>query len=445
MPKLSSVSSWLLAASVVQASATILPLRARQDDRPASRVPFRMTGYGTLFGVDVQIGNQTFNLLFDTGSSDTWVVAPDYLCLDGWTEIPQDRCNYGPAYHESPSFRAVDNETLAIGLGLGHMIGTLGYDDVTIGGITVSGQKIGIVNMTSDIADGVRSGILGFGHPILTSAHPADFDYANRSLLEDKLPYNPWLQSAAEQGKLEPYFSVAIERTPLDDSDGPGGYLGLGAVVDVPTVGDFVAVPAEVNKAIPLELTNGEPTITLWTLTVEGTTTSGASNSTAFQAVPDTGNFFNVYPAELAAAVNAAFDPPGTLVASEMEQYLLYAVECDARPPAHSVVIGNASFPHEPADLVFRNGTEGGCVSSIAGWNAQDGPEAYFLGTAFFKNVVAVYDFDREEMRFASRTAATVPGGAVSIAGRVSPAPGMAMFISILLSAATILSVHTVL
>ncbi|KAF6807446.1 aspartic-type endopeptidase [Colletotrichum sojae] len=428
MPKLSFVSSWLLAASFLRASATILPLRPRQDDRLASRVPFRMTGYGTLFGVDVEIGNQTFNLLFDTGSSDTW-----------------ERCNYGPAYHESPSFRAVDNETLAIGLGLGHMVGNLGHDDVTVGGVTVSGQKIGVVDMTSDIADGVRSGILGFGHPILTSAHPAGFDHTNRSLLEEKLPYNPWLQSAAEQGKLEPFFSVAIERSPLNDSDGAGGYLGLGAVVDVPTTSEFVTVPAEVNKAIPLELTNGEPTITLWTLTVQGTTTDGNTNSTSFQAVPDTGNAFDVYPAAVAAAINAAFDPPGMLVASDLDQYFLYDVECDAKPPLHSVFIGNASFPHEPADLTFRNGTEGGCVSSIAGWNAQGGPEAYFLVSAFFKNVVAVYDFGRKEMWFASRTAPTIPGGnnAASEGGRVRPG-AVSVSVSMLLSVVSLLSLPSI-
>ncbi|CAM1506177.1 Fc.00g058180.m01.CDS01 [Cosmosporella sp. VM-42] len=368
--------------------------------QPANRIPIRATAYGTLYTIDVQMGNQTFDLLFDTGSADTWVVEAGYKCLEDWTEIPEKNCNYGTPYYTSPSSEAINNETFAVQYGTGNSYGLLAYEDVTLGGIKASRQKIGIVNMTTDIADGVRSGIMGFGYPILTSAHPLDFNFTNTSLLQERIPYNPWFQNAVEQDHIESYFSVAIERTPLNDSTGPGGFIGIGAVVDVPNTGVFVSAPAEVNKAIPVDLTGGKPTLTLWTLTVDGTTCKDTINSSSFQAVPDTGNWLNVYPADIAAAINGAFDPPATLLDASGDE-LLYAVDCSANPPSHGVIIGNTTFSHNPADMLFQTGS--GCISSIAGMNSQGGPEIFFLGDAFFKNVVAIFDFGRNEMRFAAR------------------------------------------
>ncbi|KAF7563386.1 hypothetical protein G7046_g714 [Stylonectria norvegica] len=390
-----------IVASFLVLTAPGLAVHAKHT---GTQISLHATAFGTLFSVDVKIGNATFDLLFDTGSADTWVIDHDYLCLDDdWNELTYKDCNYGKPYYQSSSYEAIDNETFAVQYGSGNAYGTLAYEDIALGNITVDRQKFGNVNMTTDSADGIRSGIMGFGYPILTSAHPAGFNFTNTSLLVDRLPYNPWFQNAVEQHNVEPYFSVALERTSLKQSAGPGGYVGLGVIVDVPHTGYFVSAPAEVNKAIPKTLTGGKPTLTLWTLTVDGTTCDGAVNSTAFQAVPDTGTWLNVYPAKRAAAINAAFDPPATLLQSSDDE-LLYSVDCSAKPPKHGVTIGNTTFYHNPADMIFWNGT--GCMSSISGFNPQGGTEVYFLGDAFFKNVVAVFDFGRSEMRFSARVSA---------------------------------------
>lgn len=385
-----------------QASGTILPMQRRAA---SSATPLTATEYGTVFDVEVQVGNQTVVLLWDTGSADLWMVEPDFQCLgvDNNDELPQSFCAYAEPYYRSPTFEPVTNETFAVQYGSGNAVGTLGYDSVTIGNITVPKQKIGLVNMTDDVGNGRISGIIGFGHPVLTSAHPADFNFTNSSFLTDKLIYNPFFNNAYEQGLVDPYFSVALERLPPNVSTGPGGYLALGSLPPVSHEPVFVACPAEVNDGIPAALTGGVPTITLWTLTINATVTNNQTNSTAFQAVVDSGNPSNVYPPELAASVNAAFDPPAELIPSNGSEYI-YSVACDATAPTHGVTLGNTTFFMQPEDMIIHTGE--GCVSSVIGLDPdEDGLVAFFLGAAWMRNVVSVFDFGKEEMRFAARTA----------------------------------------
>ncbi|KAI9881677.1 MAG: hypothetical protein M1823_006612, partial [Watsoniomyces obsoletus] len=257
--------------------------------------------------------------------------------------LPQSACAYAEPYYRSSTFEPVTNETFAVQYGSGNAVGTLGFDTVTVGNITVPKQKIGLVNMTTDVGDGLISGIIGFGHPILTSAHPADFNFTNTSFLTDKVIYNPFFSNAYEQGLVDPYFSVALDRLPANTTTGPGGFVALGSLPPVSHESTFITVPAEVNTGVPVSLTGGIPTITLWTLTVNSTVTANQTNTTVFQAVVDSGNPSNVYPTTIAASVNAAFVPPATLIPSTDGEDI-YKVDCDAVPPAHGVTIGDKTF-----------------------------------------------------------------------------------------------------
>ena len=135
---------------------------------------------------------------------------------------------------------------------------------------------------------------------------------------------------------------------------------------------------------------------------MSSTVTANHTNTTVFQAVVDSGNPANVYPITLAASVNAAFDPPATLLQSSDGEDL-YAVDCNAVPPVHGVTIGEKTFYLQPEDMIIQ--TETGCISSIVGLAPnEDGLVAYFLGAAWMRNVVSVFDFGKAEMRFATRT-----------------------------------------
>ncbi|KAI1425349.1 aspartic peptidase domain-containing protein [Xylaria sp. FL1777] len=288
--------------------------------------------------------------------------------------------------------------------GAGIALGIIGTEEVRLGDITVHHQLIGVADRISVPGDGVSSGILGLGYPLLTSAHPGNgVPNDTISLLTNKELYEPLLFQMHTQGLISAWFSLTLDRLPKGQSTGSGGVLGLGVLPDVKTSGPFVTVPVEPTDALPLELTGGN--ISEWTLAVEGVVWSAGgssravkTNTTRFQAVVDCGNFFNQLPQEIADRVNADFIPPATYDSATDS----YPVGCDAVPPSFGITIAGTTFSQSPDDMIFQlpNGT---CVSNIKRGGAAEGIMLNFLGGAWLQNVVAVFDFGKDEMRFAQR------------------------------------------
>ncbi|KPM43147.1 hypothetical protein AK830_g3378 [Neonectria ditissima] len=405
------LSTLAIAATAVPAVASsIAPLRRRTvQSNPA---PMTATGYAIVFDVEVQFGDQSFLLLVDTGSSDTWVVTKDFQCVNATdnSDIPQEECLFGPTYDVPASMEYVSNRTFGVQYGTGIALGKVGYENVTLGGITVPKQKVGVVDRSTDKGDGLNSGILGLGYPPLTSAHHGT-KLANDSLLLDRAVYDPLFVNMYKKGLVEPWYSIAIERLPRNTSTGPGGWLGLGELPPVAHTNDWAVAPIEVTRNIPDLYTGGVNQITLMTLTVDGVTSgspanaSRTTNSTKFQAVVDSGNQMNMLPQKLADEINAEFIPP----AIYNEEFGIYIVDCDAETPALGIEIGGHTFYHKPADMIIQDAS-GFCYSSVNGPATGLGVTLHFLGDAFLKNVVSVYDFGKDEMRFAARTSGNGTG-----------------------------------
>jgi hypothetical protein len=86
----------------------------------------------------MQIGDKTFNFIFDTGSSDTWVVADDLKCFNSTTKdpLPVTSCNFGPGYTPGDEFDLLDNMNFNTWYGDGSFVdGLWGKVNVTLGGI----------------------------------------------------------------------------------------------------------------------------------------------------------------------------------------------------------------------------------------------------------------------------------------------------------------------
>ncbi len=88
-----------------------------------------------------------------------------------------------------------------------------------------------------------------------------------------------------------------------------------------------------------------------------------------------------------------------------------YVVDCDTHPPTMGITIGGSTFFLLSDDMIYHNG-DGSCQSSLLPGTPEDGVVFFTLAGPFLSNVVSVYDFGNNEMRFAART----DGGGSSVA-----------------------------
>lgn len=381
------------------------------------------TLFGSVFDTNVTFGDQTFQLFVDTGSSDTWVVKNNFTCFNRTSglELPQESCLYGPETYDpskSAGLEEIPGEIFGIQYGDGISSGVMAYENVTLAGITIR-QKVGIVNASTPMGNGVNSGLLGLGYPALTSAHPGP-SQDNSTYWFNRLPYTPLLFNMADQGLIDPYFSLAIARTPQNETTGFGGYLTLGGLAPVSHSDEWATVPVEIHETIPLNFTSDKRVISYWTTTVDGITYGPPSSESAqserantttddtrFQVFFDNGNFFTFLPERVLGPINALFDPP----AIWNEDLSVYVVRCDAAAPSFGITLGNQTFFHDGRDLVYQ--TEAGvCVSNLVPSEAIgiEGLTLNIVGAGFFKNVLSVFDFGKDEMRFASLRGEIVEG-----------------------------------
>jgi hypothetical protein len=110
-------------------------LRTRQ-------VKIREVQYDRSFVAGVVIGDQTFDLILDTGSSNTWVAGTGYSCDAPW------HCYFGPTFDIDASFTPIEGQHLNTSYAdTSYGSGPIGYADVTIAGVKVPQQEVGVVMM----------------------------------------------------------------------------------------------------------------------------------------------------------------------------------------------------------------------------------------------------------------------------------------------------------
>ncbi|KAB8206531.1 aspartic peptidase domain-containing protein [Aspergillus parasiticus] len=393
-------------------SALTLPLNRRFpcEEETSHNAPLLATLGGSVFDVDVTVGadNQAFKLLVDTGSSDTYIMRDGFTCInatDNQIIAPED-CKYGPeTYHVSSSYEQVPDQNFGIEYGAGLASGVMAYETITIADITVR-TKLAFADRSNPMGDGVNNGLLGLGYPSLTSAHPGT-STPNDTYFYNRAVYNPVVNEMYEQGLIEePYFSIALAHTARDSTEAFGGYISLGELPPVELASEFTTVPVEIMENIPINITSDKRQISYWAFTTPAVKYGPAEeeedalvvDNTPFQLFIDTGNEFSILPTAVVDPVNTRFEPPAVY----NDELKAYIVDCGAKPPVFGVVVGNQTFYHAPEDLIYNTGN-GYCVSTLvpSEKNGRPGLVINILGVPFFKNLVAVFDFGNDEMRFA--------------------------------------------
>jgi hypothetical protein len=124
---------------------------------------------GSEFSTEVSFGTQTFELIIDTGSSDTWVVESGFTCtsLSTGQKTTEAACDFGPVYTKDSSFSQISGETFSIEYGDGETLtGIFGTDEVTVAGIKVD-QQVALVTSAEWQGDSTTSGLMGLAYPAM--------------------------------------------------------------------------------------------------------------------------------------------------------------------------------------------------------------------------------------------------------------------------------------
>jgi hypothetical protein len=328
-----------------------------------------------------------------------------FTCLDRASGLqqPQEDCLYDvdKTYNISDTYEEIPHQIFGIQYGDGIASGVMAFEEVTVAGVTIPRQRVGIADKSTPMGDGVNSGLIGLGYPALTSAHPSNIT-DNTTYWFNRLPYKPILWEMYDQGLIrEPYFAHAIARSPLNESSTSfGGYLSFGELPPFKHDDNWATVPVEIMNNIPLNFTSYKRTPSYWATTVPSAGWGEKGNSSEpFQAFFDSGNFLSYVPGRIADPVNKLFDPPAVY----NEDIAVYIVDCNAKAPdSFTFEIGGQVFAHNPADLIYQTGDF--CISSISksddikvGGTLQ----LNIIGVPFLKSVVSVFDFGNNEIRFA--------------------------------------------
>lgn len=339
--------------------------------------------------INVSIGtpNQTFLLLFDTGSSDTWI--PSQACTqeEGCVSGNQFNPDQSSTYHST-------NYPLNITYGTGNALGDYFVDTISVGNLTLDKQVLAVVdtnegpiahqNTTEEGGDEyVLDGILGAGYPAGTIM----FQRFNQS-------YYPFPQALWQAHKIpEPIFSVYIGES--EEAEWCGEVV-FGGVNQEKTAGDMVYtdVVTYVQKSTGLKVH------TRWNAIVQGFQLGTAD----FRLPPntpftiDTGSNFMYLPLDLANNLAKAIRDDVQVVDNQ------YVVDCSVLEDETDLKIifplqGNAAqsvFISTPVkNLVARRVEDGVCILFFVP------SEHYILGNMLLRNFVTVYDFGQHRIGFA--------------------------------------------
>ena len=365
---------------------------ARKEATGTHIASLEPAGLGWTYFANITFGDQTFLARVDTGSSDTWVIADGFQCIgDNYTQISSTDCKFGPTYKISPTFTQLPNETFSASYVDGESIlGIVGTEDVTLAGITVHKQEVGVVTTAMYNGDGYSSGLIGLAFPSMTSAYYG-FDVSPSTNPTQQL-YKPIFTNMYNKSLVASVFSFAIDR------DTATGQLAIGGLPNVSASLPCAATPLQYRNKFGSGTTTAAVQYTYYVIKAGFTFKGWVGNVTnECLATVDSGTTLLWVPASVAQAVNSQFVPPAVNESSGIG----YTVNCNASAPSFGVVINGQTFWINPADLIESRGEGLSCWSGIQA--AAD--DEFSLGDVFFKNVLAVFDVGAGKMYFANRMA----------------------------------------
>jgi hypothetical protein len=305
----------------------------------------------------IQVGGQTFKVIFDTGSSNLWV--PGKKCK-GKT------CLLHPRFDESKSktFKP-DGREFKVQYGSGPVEGTFNSDTVTIGDVEVPDTLFAEVSSIG-FAMGKFDGILGLGFSkISVYGIPTAFETMVKQKLIDEPVFSFYLQNdASAQGQLtfggvdHSKFDGEIQYVPLTDES-------------------------------------------YWKVSLEGMKYGSNDITSRASAVVDSGTSLIAGPKDKVSKIAEAAG--ATLAGQE------YTIDCSkigSLPAVELTLGGGKKFTLEAKDYVQVQG-EGPCLFAIMPFEMSPKlGEMWILGDVFMRKYYTVFDYGNKRVGMAPVKAA---------------------------------------
>uniref|UniRef100_A0A8D1PPU9 Peptidase A1 domain-containing protein n=1 Tax=Sus scrofa TaxID=9823 RepID=A0A8D1PPU9_PIG len=290
---------------------------------------------------------QQFSVVFDTGSSDTWV--PSIYCQ---SMACVTHNTFDP--FQSTTFQ-LPGIVIDLHYGSGTMTGLLGYDTIQMGDLIIKNQTFGLSLTEDDIVfeHAIFDGILGLGYPSLAikGTTPIFDTIMNQSLIS------------------EPVFAFYLStETEL------GSVVMFGGVLDCYYKGDL--------KWVPLSKPH------YWQIPLERISMKGkiVACKRACQAVVDTGTSLMIGPRKQVYNIHKRFSG----------YYLqdLYVIPCQDINTLPDIVftIEGIDYP-VPARAYVQKSARGLCVSTFQGRRSRSTrKQLWILGNVFLRLYFTVFD-----------------------------------------------------
>ncbi|PWY85608.1 acid protease [Aspergillus eucalypticola CBS 122712] len=342
-------------------------------------VPAEDVQNDSMYLATVGIGTpaQNLKLDFDTGSADLWVWSnklPSTLLSENKTHAIFDSS-------KSSTFKTLEGESWEISYGDGSSAsGSVGTDDVNIGGVVVKNQAVELAEkMSSTFAQGEGDGLLGLAFSNINTVQPKSVKTpVENMILQDDIPKSAELFTA----KLDTW------RDTDDESFYTFGFIDQ----------DLVKTAGEEVYYTPVDNSQGFWLFNSTSATVNGKTINRSGNT----AIADTGTTLALVDDDTCEAIYSAID--GAYYDQEVQGWIYPTDTAQDKLPTVSFAVGEKQFVVQKEDLAFSEAKTGYVYGGI---QSRGDMTMDILGDTFLKSIYAIFDVgnlrfgavQREELR----------------------------------------------
>ncbi|KAL8687118.1 MAG: hypothetical protein Q9224_005248 [Gallowayella concinna] len=338
----------------------VLQKRSEAAAEPVA-VPAEDQQNDSLYLSPVTIGTpgQVVNLDFDTGSADLWVFSPKLSKTSGHSVFDPTK---------SSTFKKTPGSTWQITYGDGSSAsGSVGTDNVTIGGLTVEGQSVELAEkLSSQFSSGVGDGLLGLAFGSINTVKPKPVATPVENMItQSDIPKTSELFTA--------YLGSYKDE---NDVDHGVSFYTFGYI-------DKTALAGQTPWYCPIDPSEGFWQFKSATASVNKTKISRAGNT----AIADTGTTLALVDDKTCAAIYKAI--PGAKYSSRDQGYLFPSNTPLDKLPVVSFDVGGKEFAVQKEDLAFASAGNG---MTYGGIQSRGDLPFDILGDTWLKGIYAIFD-----------------------------------------------------